>query len=74
MKGTTPTDPKEKEGEILFPRAQGGLQNEGRHVQITKKFWGIFSEVSIVNISAFDPSIKKIKNFSGDMGSPIILS
>jgi hypothetical protein len=55
----TSTDPKGKEGEILLSRALGGLKDEARHGRKTKKFLGIFSKISIVNISACEPSIEK---------------
>jgi hypothetical protein len=53
----TPTDPKGKEGEILLSRALGGLRDEGRHGQKTKKFFEIFFKISIINISASKPNI-----------------
>jgi hypothetical protein len=53
----TPRDPKGKEGEILLSRALGGLRDEGRHGQKTKKFLEIFFKISIINISASKPNI-----------------
>jgi hypothetical protein len=53
----TPTDPKGKEGEILLSRALGGLRDEGRHGQKTKKFLEFFFKISIINISASKPNI-----------------
>jgi hypothetical protein len=45
-------DPKGKEGGMLLFPALGGLRDEGRHGQKTKKFWEIFFKISIINISA----------------------
>jgi hypothetical protein len=43
---------------LLFP-ALGGLRDEGRHGQKTKKFWEFFFKISIINISASKPNIFK---------------
>ena len=56
-----------KGGMLLF-RALGGARNEGRQGQKMKKF----SKILIANISASEPSIKKILKQFEEMGYPII--
>jgi ribosomal protein L13 len=59
MRGwTTQQTLKAKKGEMLFSRALGGLLEEAQHGRKTKKFLRIFFKISIVNISAPEPSIK----------------
>jgi hypothetical protein len=74
MRETTLTDPKGKEGEILLSRALGGLRDEGRHGQKTKKFLEIFFKISIINISASKPNIFKNIKWFEETGYPIILN
>jgi hypothetical protein len=68
------TVPKGKEGEILLSRALGGLRDEGRHGQKTKKFFEIFFKISIIDISACKPNIKKTLKKFEETGYPIILN
>jgi hypothetical protein len=60
---------------MLLFRALGGLRDEGRHGKKMKTFRKKFCQILIVNISASEPSIKKIlKQFDEmGMGYPIIL-
>jgi hypothetical protein len=51
---------KAKKGGTLLFRALGGLWDEGRLGQKTKKFWKSFYQILIVNISASEPSIEKV--------------
>jgi hypothetical protein len=59
MRENTSTDPKDKEGKKLLSRALGGLWDEAQHGRKTKTFLRIVSKISILNISASEPSIEK---------------
>ena len=63
---------KAKKGGMLLFRALDGARNEGRQGQKMKKFWKKFSKILIANISASEPSIKKILKWFEEMGYPII--
>ena len=67
--GVSGVNPK---GGMLLFRALGGARNEGRQGQKMKKFWKKFSKILIANISASEPSIKKILKWFEEMGYPII--
>jgi hypothetical protein len=54
MRETTPTDPKAKEGEMFFSRVLGGLWDEARHGQKTKKFSYHFAKIRIFLGAAVD--------------------
>jgi hypothetical protein len=69
---TQKTQKAKKGGMLLFP-ALGGLGDESRHGQRTKKFWIKFSKILIVNISASKPIIEKKFTRFEEMGYSIIL-